>query len=142
MIGQTADAGRTPTRRNPPHRNLPARHRPLLRCSHPVGNPARRGGAAAATVGQADDRGQRPGGSVAGAGVRRGYGSPLPPPLGSFTAFAQNPIGEVRVAGCDLNSDGTDDVIARDVPRCRHRSAPYLTFNQSFRGWGAAGRGV
>ena len=28
------------------------------------------------------------------------------------------------MAGCDLDSDGTDDIIARDVPRCRHRSAP------------------
>ena len=38
---------------------------------------------------------------------------PLPAPLGSFTALTQNPGGEVRVAGCDFNSDGTDDIIAR-----------------------------
>ena len=38
--------------------------------------------------------------------------TPLPPPLGSFTALTQNPAGEVRVAGCDFNSDGTDDIIA------------------------------
>ncbi|MGH8557960.1 MAG: cadherin domain-containing protein, partial [Methylococcales bacterium] len=37
--------------------------------------------------------------------------APLPAPPGSFTAFTQNPGGEVRVAGCDLNSDGTDDII-------------------------------
>jgi hypothetical protein len=40
----------------------------------------------------------------------------LPDPLGSFTAFTQNPIGEVRVASCDLNSDGTDDIIVSPGP--------------------------
>jgi hypothetical protein len=40
----------------------------------------------------------------------------LPAPLGSITAFTQNPIGEVRVPSCDLNSNGTDDIIVSPGP--------------------------
>ena len=111
MSSPTADAGRTSTQRTiPPHRNLPARHRFLLRCAHPVGDPPRGGGAAAPR--HAGDRGQRRRGSVEGAGVRRANSPALPGTLGSFTAFTQNPGGEVRVAACDFTADGINEIIA------------------------------
>ena len=47
--------------------------------------------------------------------VRVFDGQPVLPsqtPLLSFTAFTQNPGGEVRVAGCDLNNDGINEIIA------------------------------
>ncbi|MGH8531789.1 MAG: beta strand repeat-containing protein, partial [Gammaproteobacteria bacterium] len=75
--------------------------------------------------------------------------APLPGPLGSFTAFTQNPSGEVRVAGCDLNADGTDDIVVgpgvQKRPEVRVFNGvtgnpfpgplgSFLAFNESFRG--------
>jgi hypothetical protein len=75
--------------------------------------------------------------------------APLPPPLGSFLAFNQGFLGGVRVAACDLNQDGSTDIIAGRGPGAQPEVrtfdgvsgtpfAPplgsFLAFNANFKG--------
>ena len=111
MISQTADAGRTPTHRNPP---------PIETCLRVIvfsfvaltlfAIP--REGAVQPPPGTRVIVGSGVGGQSKVRVFDGETAAPLPAPLGSFTALTQNPGGEVRVAGCDFNSDGTDDIIA------------------------------
>ena len=112
MMSPTADAGRTPT-----HCNTP----PIETC---LGVIALSFVALTLLATPREGAAQPPPSSDSRVIVGSGVGGqskvrvfdgetaqPLPGPLGSFTALTQNPGGEVRVAGCDFNRDGTDDII-------------------------------
>jgi hypothetical protein len=75
--------------------------------------------------------------------------TPLPPPFGSFLAFSQSFLGGVRVAACDLNQDGSTDIIVGRGPGAQPEVrtfdgmtgtpfAPplgsFLAFNATFKG--------
>ena len=110
MISQTTDAGRTPTRRTTPPiqtflRVIVVSFVALILFAIPREGAVQPPLATRVIVGS----------GIAGQSKVRVFdgttAAPFPGPLGSFTALTQNPGGEVRVAGCDFNSDGTDDII-------------------------------
>ncbi len=111
MISQTTDAGRTPTRRNTPLietclRVIVLSFVALTLFATPREGAAPPAGPATRVI---------VGSGVGGQSQVRVFGgdtaAPLPAPLGFFTALTQNPGGEVRGASCDINNDGTDDIV-------------------------------